>query len=605
MNSKAILATAVACLCISSVQSASADDLIYEWYTVANNGDVIPTDSSSDCGSCHEDMASSGDQPSAGTKVFNSYNQPAVSKQGVVVFRARSRGGEGGGPGQGEPERGIYMRNLAEQGPLFMVFRRGGTVPQPNNTTIGKDNQLASFNEFPSVPRIDAGSDTIATRGQSTPVWTYMLADGSETRTGTAGVYTSSGHGMPTTGASMLGDVFESGVQIFPYFQVPVHAAVPSGTGFDQFPGSPAVTERNTIVFKGNFAVGGVGKTGVFYRDIAAKRGQSPVELIASSYTKIPGWNETFGSTAPPSAGGKYAVFAGYDNEDAPTKGGIYRARLGNKPIVLETVVKIGDPVPDAEGQKFEVFGESISVSSNGRHVLFWGGWGGKRAVPLICPDEGSAAVRAFCDKNTPEGTVGYVPAVQGFFLRDMQSKTTMAIARTGDLVDGRAIEDFVYWNFSGRVPGKGHEGGEEDGEETEEMARWRSTSFGAVSGTGAPGMSVIKAKFADNNDGIENEQALLLRDVKPSSVGDLLPLLRTGDFGSIVDPEAPAGAVISALGIERDGFRGNWLAINVSMLVPSTEVTAAADGEESEEETGWAGIYAAHFLDDDEVAPY
>ncbi len=204
------------------MQSASADNLIYEWYTAANNGDVMPTDSSSNCGSCHEDMASSGGQASEGSK-FNSYNQPAINKEGVVVFRARSRGGMGGSEGGsggsggerpaearrsggstggsgagsgsggtgggesgggagsggmggssgGQPERGIYMRNLAEQGPLYMVFRRSGTVPQPNNTTIGKDDQLASFNEFPSVPRIDAGSDTIATRGQSTPVWTY------------------------------------------------------------------------------------------------------------------------------------------------------------------------------------------------------------------------------------------------------------------------------------------------------------------------------------------------------------------------------------------------------------------------------------------------
>ena len=95
--------------------AASADDLTYEWYTVANNGDVIRP-ISSDCGSCHEDMASSGVQTSEGSK-FNSYNQPAINKEGVVVFRARSRGGEGGGPGQGEPERGIYVRDLAEQGP--------------------------------------------------------------------------------------------------------------------------------------------------------------------------------------------------------------------------------------------------------------------------------------------------------------------------------------------------------------------------------------------------------------------------------------------------------------------------------------------------------
>ncbi len=324
MNSKAMLATAVACLCVSSVQSAAADDLTYEWYTVANNGDVMPTNSSSDCGSCHEDMASSGDQASGGSK-FNSYNQPAINKEGVVVFRARSRGGHGGGEGSeggsghggessgadsgsggmgggsgSQPERGIYMRNLAEQGPLYMVFRRNGAVPQPNNTTTGKDGQLATFNEFPSVPRIDAGSDTIATRGQSTPLWTYYLPDGTETRTGTSGVYTNSGHGMPTTGASMLGDVSEGGIPTFPYFQVPVHGGVPVGTGFDQFPGSPAVTERTTIVFKGNFSVGGQGKTGVFYRDFAAKGGTAPIELIASSFIKIPGSNTLFGSTAPP-----------------------------------------------------------------------------------------------------------------------------------------------------------------------------------------------------------------------------------------------------------------------------------------------------------------
>jgi hypothetical protein len=664
MNSKAMLATAVACLCVSSVQSASADDLIYEWYTVANNGDVIPTDSSSSCGSCHEDMASSDSQLSAGAKVFNSYNQPAINKDGVVVFRARSRGGHGGseggsghgggeeggtggggaggggtsaaaaagdaggggesgggGSGSGgmgggsgsEPERGIYMRNLAEQGPLYMVFRRSGAVPQPNNTTTGKGGELATFNEFPSVPRIDAGSDTIATRGQSTPVWTYLDdKTGTETRTGTAGIYVTSSHGMPAAGASMLGDVYEGGIQTFPYFQVPVHGAVPAGTGFDQFPGSPAVTERTTIVFKGNFSVGGVGKTGVFYRDFAAKRGAASVEVIASSFTKIPGSQTNFGSTAPPSAGGKYTVFAGYDNEQAPTKGGIYRARLGNKPIVLETVVKIGDPVPgELNGETFDRFGEAISVSSNGRHVLFWGGWGDPgpdgektRDIPLACPAEGNADMRAYCATVTPEGTTGQVPKYQGFFLRDMQSGTTTVIAKTGDVVDGRTIEDFVYWNFSGRVPGKGH-GGEEDIEETLELARWRSTSFGAVSGTGAPGMSVVKARFADNIDGLENEHALLLRDVKPSRVGDLEPLLRTGDLGAMVDPDAPAGAVISALGIERDGFRGNWLAVNVSMLVPSAELTAAAGGEESEEETGWAGIYAAHFLDDEEAVAY
>jgi hypothetical protein len=625
MKSRAMLATTVAFLCASSFQHASADNLSYEWYTVANNGDLMPTDTSRDCGSCHEDMASSGSLVSTGTKVFNSYNQPAINKEGVVVFRARSRGGEGDGPGQGEPERGIYMRNLAEQGALYMAFRRHGTVPQPNNTTTGQNEDPAWFNEFPSVPRIDAGSDTIATRGQSTPVWMGLVQDTSgnfvETRTGTAGVYASSSHGLPTTAASMVGDVYgydASGAlaQTFPYFQVPPHGngAVPSGIGFDQFPGSPAVTERNTIVFKGNFTIGDAGKTGVFYRDIVGGSGTAPIELIASSFTKIPGCKPDlkavpqrtclFGSTAPPSAGGKYAVFAGYDNEQAPTLGGIYRARIGVKPIVLQTVVKIGDQVPgERKGTKFEVFGEAVSVSSTGRTIFFWGGWGGKHEVEMHCPGEGNEAMRAACDEatferseaSTPEDdakiTTKPVPNKQGFFVRDMQLGTVTRIVKTGDHVDGVPVTDFVYWNFSGRVVGTSDEGGDD----IEEPARWRSTSFGAVSGNGVPNISAFKARTADGEDGI------YLRRLVPSGLEDMVKLLKTGDLQVVdVSPQA-AGMEISAVGIERDGFRGNWLALTASMLLPVE--AAAATGEVSDETTGWAGVYAAHFLDDDLIA--
>jgi hypothetical protein len=79
--------------------------------------------------------------------------------------------------------------------------------------------------------------------------------------------------------------------------------------------------------------------------------------------------------------------------------------------------------------------------------------------------------------------------------------------------------------------------------------------------------------------------------------MGELVKLIKTGDPAAAVDPEAPAGAVISALGIERDGFRGNWLAVNLSMLSASDIAIAAAGGETSEEDTGWAGIYAARFI--------
>lgn len=557
MKSSAVLATAVALLCICGSTSARADGLTYEWYTVANNGHRIP-----------------------GTeKLFNSYNQPAVNQDGTVVFRARSRGGEGKGSGQ--PEHGIYVRHVDDDGPITTVFRRGGSVPQPNNTAYGPGNDPAQFNEFPSVPRIDARSDTVATRAQSQPVWEYVLDDG-DTRTGTAGVYANPG-GVSTTAASMVGDV-----PGFSRFQVPV-AEVPSGTGFDQFPGSPAVTERTTIVFKGNFAVGGAGKTGIFYRDIAQRGGTAPIELIASSYTLIPGASVTFGSTAPPSAGGKYVVFAGYDNEASPAAGGIYRARIGNKPIMLETVVKIGDPVPGESGAKFKGFGEAVSVSTNGHHVLFWGAWGEEmRNVTVTCTNEGNAARQAYCLQVTGAGLVKQVPVHQGFFVRDMQRGTTTPVAKTGD-----GILDFLYWNFSGRVPGM-----EGEGDDIEEPARWKTATFGAVSANGTPSISAFKARAFDGSDG------LYLRRLLPPRVGELVTLLKTGDSAAMVDPAAPAGGVITALGMERDGFRGRWLAISLSMVTGGAASVAAA-GNESGEDTGWAGIYAAHFLDDEEIAPH
>jgi hypothetical protein len=572
MNSRAILATAVACLCGSALQSARAGDLT--WFTVVDNSEPVPET----------------------TKSFNSYNQPAINKDGTVVFRARSKGGEGSGPMAAQPEHGIYVRHFdayaGEFRAISTVFNRGGPVPEP--VSPGESGALPTFNEFPSVPRIDSGSDTIATRGQSKPVWFDPVIGA----TGTAGVYTNPG-GVATTGASMLGDV-----QGFEHFAVPVHGAVPPGTGFDQFPGSPAVTERKTIVFKGNFTVAGVGKTGVFYRDVLADGRLAPIELIASSFTKIPGCkanltpNCLFGSTAPPSAGGKYAVFAGYDNEALPTVGGIYRAYLDTKPVALETVVKIGSQVPgERKGVTFQAFGEAISVSSTGRLVLFWGGWGGTRPVEMICPDEGSAAKKAACKLATEgdpaNGIEGdrynEVPIQQGFFVRDMQLKTTTVIAKTDD-----HITDFVYWNFSGRIPGMGGEG-----DDIEEPARWRSATYGAVSGNGVPNISAFKAKSHDGADGI------YLRKVLPSGVGDLVTLLKTGDPGAAVDPDSPgAGMNIMALGIERDGFRGNWLAITASMAPPTVEALEAG-GAGSDEVTGWAGIYAAKFADEELVPLY
>ncbi len=58
--------------------------------------------------------------------------------------------------------------------------------------------------------------------------------------------------------------------------------------------------------------------------------------------------------------------------------------------------------------------------------------------------------------------------------------------------------------------------------------------------------------------------------------------VVETGMDGTLIDPTAvvPTTLVpipVTAMGIERDGFRGDALAINVSM---------------GSEEAGWAGIY-------------
>ena len=100
-------------------------------------------------------------------------------------------------------------------------------------------------------------SDTIATRGNHQPVWKYG-SEGNETQAGTTGIYTNP-FGDLITGASKLG-----AVPGFEFFAVP---GLDAPTMFDVFPGAPAVTDADTIVFKGNYTVGGAGKTGVFYRD--------------------------------------------------------------------------------------------------------------------------------------------------------------------------------------------------------------------------------------------------------------------------------------------------------------------------------------------------
>lgn len=504
---------------------------------------------------------------------FNSYNQPSVNIDGLVVIRARSKGGEGGGGDEGsesvvinaeqgnQPIHGIYTRDMsATSGNIMRILDRTTLVPQPNN--LG-----TTFVETPSFPRIDMTSDTIATRGNHQPVWTYIPPGGTETRAGTTGIYTNP-FGALITGASKLG-----AVPGFEFFEVP---GVTPATMFDVFPGAPSVTSLkkpgDTLVFKGNYTVDNSGKTGVFYRELVDENinggpggGTNPVVLIANNTdTDIPYTDPPvkFGSISPPSAAEGHVVFAGFDNEESPTLGGIYLAELKETPE-LTPLVKIGDRVPGEKNPnaKFNKLGEGVAF--DGRYVAFWGGWGPKdRTVRLHCPTEGNKDRIAYCLTQCPEpaGCAAKVPTRQGIFVHDTANQLTVAVAKSPN-----NFVDFLFWNFSGMVPGigQGDEGGEDDGE----PARWRASAFVAVSGTN----TAFKAVTG-------NRLGIYLSRQPGQAVQTVLD---TKTAGQSIDPEAPAGSVVTEMGLEREGLRGNWLAINAKMAVKG-----------GTEEDGMAGVY-------------
>lgn len=528
------------------------------WSTVANSSTVIPN----------------GDG-----RTFNSFNQPSVNTQGVVVMRARSKGKDGGGgmmamavpdtptlagtveaaAMEAQPIHGIYSRDMARGGSVRMVFDKKTAVPGPNKRDHWKVPGPVTFTEFPSFPRIGIGSNTMLTRAQSQPVYSYLLDDGVTTATiGTSGVYGMYADTTAVTGASQLGATKE-----YPYFAVP---GAPAGTKFDQFPGAPAVAGADTITFKGNYT-DGTAKTGVFFRHFMADQQTSSVGLIASSDTLIPGTTVKFGSTAPPSASETDMVFVGLDNEEAPTKGGIYRAPFATRPT-LQPLVTIGvTQVPgETYGTRFTGIGEALSY--DGQHVAFWGAWGGvTKSVTLICPEEGNKEVRAYCLAQYPNGHEVQIPVKQGIFLYDLKTARVYTVAKSGANFD-----DFLYWNFSGRPPGTAA------GESGDfEPPRWRSAAFSAMYGDSVRTLVAFKAHRPEGLDGI-----YMGRLVK-NSIGTVTTTLSTaveaGMSGKAIDPLAPDGTVVTAIGIERDGLRDRWFAIAASMAAPGTT-------------EGWAGVY-------------
>ena len=516
-----------------------------DWTTAVNNATEAP-----------------GGDPGA---LFISYNQPSINDAGIMVFRARSR------VGTGDPlTSGIYRLDLFG-GSVEKLAIRGDVVPDPNNTVVM--GSLATFNEFPSTPRIDPGSMLTASRAQHLPVWTFLL-DGLETRIGTAGLFAFDAlPAPPVTGASLLGAAVEpDGVTLtFPWYSVP---GTVLGTRFDQFPGSPAISDGRFVIYKGNYTdlTDGLGRTGIYFRDVVTTNPVPFTGLIASSDMVIPnqppGGSVQFGSTAPPSAANGWVYFTGLDIEEAPTLGGIYRAPIAPTPP-LQVVAGIGEQVPgEPPGAVFRTFGEALSVSSDGSRVLFWAAWGNETFPRLlICPEDGNPEVIAFCLEQHPAGLLVDIPVNQGFFVHDAISGVTWPVART----QREGLENFLFWNFSGRVPGTGDAG-------DEELARWRSSATAALSTFQAgPALIALKAE-RDGTSGIYLREGL----------GFQLPLRTVAEvdttLGQALDPEAPVDSLVSEVGIERDGFRNNRLAINAAMLFE--------DPLDPEESIGWAGIY-------------
>ncbi|MEJ2472156.1 MAG: hypothetical protein P8Y96_13750 [Desulfuromonadales bacterium] len=586
------------------VKSKPETKSAFDWATVVNNNDVMPTKG------CEQDPDK--------CRPFNSYNPPSVNEDGLVVFRARSRGGHGetnghngagedavtsntveagdgdhnGGSGNGgsgtehgnQPVHGIYTRDMSVNGsPVIRILDRKTGAPQPNN--LG-----TTFVETPSFPRIDQGSATIATRGNHPPVWRYG-AEGDETRVGTTGIYTNP-FGPLITGASKLGLLED-----FAVYEVPPELP---NTPFEVFPGAPAVTGGDTIVFKGNYTVDGTGLTGVYFRQLTDDPlgGPWPTALIANNIdTKIPGTDTIFGSVSPPSAANGRVIFAGFDNEEAPTLGGLYLAPLEHEPD-LTTLVSIGERVPgEAPSATFNGLGEGGAF--DGRLVGFWGSWGEEtRTVRLYCPTEGNRDRIAYCNQQLVCTDTGVteadpnsicednrcyqekqVPAHQGIFVHDTRTGRTWVIAKADEDFD-----DFLFWNYSGRTPctGKGH--GEEGVEEDGEFVRWRSSAFLAVAGPGRAGAAyrvVFKARTGDFDNGVYTDpvDGIYLRR-GPGRL-PIETVLDTTMAGQSLDPQAPADSVINELGLEREGLRGRWLTVNAKIGV-----------EGSSEEDGIAGIY-------------
>ena len=79
------LRTLVTALGATALAATAAPAAAFDWQVVVNNGDLMPSDI------CNPEDPP--DPPGPTCRHFNSYNQPSVNIDQLVVIRARSKGG--------------------------------------------------------------------------------------------------------------------------------------------------------------------------------------------------------------------------------------------------------------------------------------------------------------------------------------------------------------------------------------------------------------------------------------------------------------------------------------------------------------------------------
>ena len=127
------------------------------------------------------------------------------------------------------------------------------------------------------------------------------------------------------------------------------------------------------------------------------------------------------------------------------------------------------------------------------------------------------------------------MPVHQGIFVYDTSTGSLSVVAKAPT-----DFTDFVYWNFSGKVPGTS-EG--DDGE----PARWRSATFVAVSGLvdGKLKDATFHVAFKARTSEVVSEayvnpvDGIYLR--KGPGTSPVAAAVETGTDGTLIDPEAVA----------------------------------------------------------------